>query len=146
VKSIIRHFVRYPVLGNVLFLAVVLFGLVAFTQIRTTFFPDIPPNFIYVSALYPGASPEEIEEAVTLKIEDRLKGVGGIDRVTSVSTENSMTVTVELKKGFDPDDLLQEVTNSVNQISTFPAELEQLLGESLLVSLPPLNNMLKFRG
>ncbi|NQU45967.1 MAG: efflux RND transporter permease subunit [Chlorobium sp.] len=125
-KSIIRHFVRYPVLGNVLFLAVVLFGLVAFTQIRTTFFPDIPPNFIYVSALYPGASPEEIEEAVTLKIEDRLKGVGGIDRVTSVSTENSMTVTVELKKGFDPDDLLQEVTNSVNQISTFPAELEQL--------------------
>ncbi len=125
-KAVIRYFVRYPVIGNVLFLAVILFGLVSFTQIKTTFFPDIPPNFIYVSALYPGASPEEIEEAVTLKIEDRLKGVSGIDRVTSISTENTMTVTVELKKGFDANDLLQEVTNAVNQISSFPAELEQL--------------------
>lgn len=125
-KGIIRYFVRYPVLGNAILLAVVLFGLIAFGQIRTTFFPDIPPNFIYVSATYPGASPEEIEEAVTLKIEDELKGLSGIDRVTSVSRENSATIDVELKKGSDPNELLQEVTNAVSQISSFPAELEDL--------------------
>ncbi|TCD47329.1 efflux RND transporter permease subunit [Chlorobium sp. N1] len=125
-KGLIRYFVRYPVLGNVIFIAVTLFGLVSFSQIRTTFFPDIPPAFIYVSATYPGASPEEIEEAVTLKIEDELKGVSGIDRVTSASRENSTTITVELMKGADPNELLQEVTNAVNQISSFPAELEDL--------------------
>ncbi|MCF8382720.1 MAG: efflux RND transporter permease subunit [Chlorobium sp.] len=125
-KGAIRLFVKYPVLGNAIYLAVMLFGLVAFSQIKTNFFPDIPPNFIYVTATYPGASPEELEEGVTLKIEDKLKGVTGIDRVTSVSSENSATVSVELKKGADANELLQEVTNAVDQISSFPAGLEKL--------------------
>jgi len=126
VKGIIKYFVKYPVIGNAVYLAIMLFGLVAFSQIRTTFFPDIPPNFVYVTATYPGASPEELEEGVTLKIEDKLKGVTGIDRVTSVSAENSATVSVELKKGADANELLQEVTNAVDQISSFPAGLEKL--------------------
>lgn len=125
-KGAIRLFVKYPVLGNAIYLSVTLFGLIAFSQIRTNFFPDIPPNFIYVTATYPGASPEELEEGVTLKIEDKLKGVTGIDRVTSVSSENSATVSVELKKGADANVLLQEVTNAVDQISSFPAGLEKL--------------------
>ncbi|NTV21575.1 MAG: efflux RND transporter permease subunit, partial [Chlorobium limicola] len=125
-KGIIKYFVKYPVIGNAVYLAIMLFGLVAFSQIRTTFFPDIPPNFVYVTATYPGASPEELEEGVTLKIEDKLKGVTGIDRVTSVSAENSATVSVELKKGADANELLQEVTNAVDQISSFPAGLEKL--------------------
>lgn len=125
-KALIRHFVRYPVLSNAIYLAVMLFGLLAFSQIRTTFFPDIPPNFIYVTATWPGASPEELEEGVTLKIEDKLKGVTGIDRVTSVSAENSATITVELKKSADANELLQEVTNAVDQIGSFPAGLEKM--------------------
>jgi len=125
-RALVRHFVKYPVLGNVIYLGVLFFGFVAFSQIRTTFFPDIPPNFIYVNAIWPGASPEELEEGVTLKIEDKLKGVSGIDRVTSVSAENSATITVELKKGADANVLLQEVTNAVDQISSFPAGLEKL--------------------
>ena len=126
VKGIIRYFVRYPVLGNAIFLAIFLFGFLAFKGMKTTFFPDVPSDTIFIAAVYPGASPEEIEEGVTLKIEDELKGVTGIDRVTSTSSENSALITVELLPGYDANDLLQEVTNAVDQISSFPVGLEKL--------------------
>ncbi len=126
-KGIIRYFVRYPVLGNAIFLAIFVFGFLAFREMKTTFFPDVASDTIFVVASYPGASPEEIEEGVTLKIEDKLKGVTGIDRVTSVSSENSARITVELLPGHDANVLLQEVTNAVDQISSFPAGLEKLM-------------------
>ena len=126
-KGIIRYFVRYPVLGNAIFFAIFVFGFLAFREMKTTFFPDVASDTIFVVASYPGASPEEIEEGVTLKIEDKLKGVTGIDRVTSVSSENYARITVELLPGHDANVLLQEVTNAVDQISSFPAELEKLM-------------------
>ena len=84
-KNAIRTFIKYPILGNVLLVAIFLFGWVGFRSLKTTFFPLIPSRTIIIQAFYPGASPEEIEEAIVLKIEDNLKGVTGIERVESVS-------------------------------------------------------------
>ncbi|MCG8343586.1 MAG: efflux RND transporter permease subunit [Chlorobiales bacterium] len=125
-KGIIRQFIRYPVLGNAIFLAIFLFGFLAFKGMKTTFFPEVPSHTIFVVASFPGASPEEIEEGITLKIEDKLKGVTGIERVTSVSRENTATITVELLQNYDVNVLLQEVSNAVDQISSFPAGLEKI--------------------
>ncbi len=125
-KGIIRQFIRYPVLGNAIFLAIFLFGFLAFKGMKTTFFPEVPSHTIFVVASFPGASPEEIEEGITLKIEDKLKGVTGIERVTSVSQENTATITVELLQNYDVNVLLQEVGNAVDQISSFPAGLEKI--------------------
>lgn len=125
-KGIIKQFIRYPVLGNAIFLAIFLFGFLAFKGMKTTFFPELPSHTIFVVASFPGASPEEIEESITLKIEDKLKGVTGIERVTSVSQENSATITVELLQNYDANVLLQEVTNAVDQISSFPVGLEKI--------------------
>ncbi|MCK5077824.1 MAG: efflux RND transporter permease subunit, partial [Calditrichia bacterium] len=102
------------------------FGYLAFKNINTTFFPNIPSRIIIVTASYPGASPEEIEEGITLKIEDNLKGLTGVDRVTSVSRENFAQITVELQTGQDANVLLQEVKNAVDQVSSFPVGMEQL--------------------
>ena len=125
-RGIIKQFIKYPVLGNAIFLAIFLFGFLAFKGMKTTFFPDVRSHTIFVVASFPGASPEEIEESITLKIEDKLKGVTGIERVTSVSQENSATITVELLSEYDVNVLLQEVTNAVDQISSFPAGLEKI--------------------
>ena len=125
-KGVIRQFIRYPVLGNAIFLAIFLFGFLAFKGMKTTFFPEVPSHTIFVVASFPGASPEEIEESITLKIEDELKGVTGIERVTSVSQENSATITVELLQNYDVNILLQEVSNAVDQISSFPVGLEKI--------------------
>ncbi|WP_294346382.1 efflux RND transporter permease subunit [Prosthecochloris sp.] len=125
-KGIIRQFIRYPVLGNAIFLSIFLFGFLAFNGMKTTFFPQVPSHTIFVVASFPGASPEEIEEGITLKIEDELKGVTGIERVTSVSAENTATITVELLQNYDANVLLQEVSNAVDQISSFPVGLEKI--------------------
>ena len=125
-RALIKHFIKSPVLGNAIFLAIFLFGFLAFKGMKTTFFPNVASDTIFISAAYPGASPEEIEEGITLKIEDKLKGVTGIDRVTSTSRENAATITIELLRGYDANVLLQEVTNAVDQISSFPVGLEKI--------------------
>ena len=100
-KKAIQLFIKYPILGNVLLVAMFLFGWVGFKSMKTTFFPIIPSKTIMIQASYPGAAPEEIEEAIVLKIEDNLKGVTGLERVTSVSSENSCLITITVLTGYD---------------------------------------------
>ena len=111
-KALIRLFINHPVLGNSLVAVLLFFGLVALWNMKTTFFPEVPSRIIMVQASYPGASPEEIEEGITLKGEDKLKGLTGVDRVTSISSENSAVITVELETGIDANVLLVEVKNA----------------------------------
>ncbi|MCK4762816.1 MAG: efflux RND transporter permease subunit [Candidatus Aminicenantes bacterium] len=125
-KKIIAAFIKYPILSHALLVAIFLFGFMGFKSLRTTFFPLIPSKTISIQAFYPGASPEEIEEAIVLKIEDNLKGITGIERVTSVSSENICVITVTILTGHDIDVVLQDVKNAVNQVSSFPASMERL--------------------
>ena len=125
-RNINRTFIKYPILGNAILVTIFLFGFFGFKSLKTTFFPQIPSKTIIVQASYPGASPEEIEEAIVLKIEDNLKGVTGIDRTTSVSRENSCQITVEVLTGYDIDVVLQDVKNAVNKVSSFPVGMERL--------------------
>jgi len=125
-KNLIRYFIKYPILGNVILVTIFLFGFFGFKSLKTTFFPQIPSKIIMIQSAYPGAAPEEIEEAIVLKIEDNLKGVTGIERVTSVSRENSSSIVVEVLTGYDIDVVLQDVKNAVNQVSSFPVGMERL--------------------
>jgi multidrug efflux pump subunit AcrB len=77
-----------------------------------------------ITTTLPGASPEEIEEGIVAKIEDNLRGLSGVKRVTSVSSENIGQINVEIERGFDMDLLLQDVKNAVDQINSFPADME----------------------
>ena len=74
--------------------------------------------------MYPGASPEEIEQGIILKIENSLRGVSGIKKISSTSRENSGRVTVEVISGFNSDIVLQDVRNAVDAINSFPAGME----------------------
>ncbi len=125
-KNIIRAFIKYPILGNVILLTIFLFGFFGFKNLKTTFFPQIPSRMIMIQASYPGASPEEIEEGIVLKIEDNLKGVTGIERVTSVSRENACQITIETIIGHDINVILQDVKDAVNRVSSFPVGMERL--------------------
>ncbi|HDL04787.1 MAG TPA: efflux RND transporter permease subunit, partial [candidate division Zixibacteria bacterium] len=82
---------------------------------------------INVQVVYPGASPEEVAEGVIIKIEEQLDGLNGVERVTSVSRENSGNVTVEIKYGADIDKVLADVKNAVDGINSFPEGAEKPL-------------------
>jgi len=123
-KKIIAHFIKYPVAGNVIILAFLILGVMGMFSMRSSFFPLQDSKIINISVVYPGASPQEIEEGVVLKIENNLRGLLGIDRFTSASKENSATITVESEKGYDIDVLLADVKNAVDKVPSFPAEME----------------------
>lgn len=123
-RKLLEFFIKYQVAVNVLMAAIVLFGIMGLLNTKSAFFPLAETNFITVAITYPGASPEEIEEGIVLKIEDNLRGLVGIDRVTSVSRENGATVTVEGFTDYDVDVLLTDVKNAVDRVPSFPPEME----------------------
>ncbi|MGB1210405.1 MAG: efflux RND transporter permease subunit [Lacinutrix venerupis] len=126
-RNLIAYFIKYHVAVNIFILAFGIFGYLGVTSIKSSFFPLTESKIINVNVTYPGASPQEIEEGVVLKIEDNLKGLKGIDRVTSVSKENSGTITVEIEKGENIDFMLLEVKNAVDRVPSFPTGMEPLI-------------------
>ncbi len=124
-KKIVAFFIRYPIWTNVLMISIFAFGIVFFGRMNYSAFPEVPPSFIFVNVPFPGASPEEVEEGVVLKIEENLDGLEGIDRVTSTSQENMATVSIEILEDADIDQVLSDVNNAVDQISAFPLGAEK---------------------
>jgi len=82
-RSIITYFIKNSLAANMLMVAILLFGTVGALNIKRTFFPEIPEKIILIQSVYPGASPEEVEEGVVSKVEEAVKGISGVDRVTS---------------------------------------------------------------
>ncbi len=123
-RKIIAYFIKYPIAGNILMILLILMGWVGMKSLRTTFFPETESKFIRVSAIYPGASPAEIEEGIILKIEDKLEGLNGIERITSASKENYGYATVEVNSNYNTDIVIQEIKNAVDGINTFPSGME----------------------
>lgn len=126
-RKVIAYFIQHHVAVNVVIAAFVIFGFFGIRSMKSSFFPLVDSKIITIGVIYPGASPQEIEEGVVLKIEDNLKGIEGIDRVTSASSENSGAITVEIVKGYNIDFMLLEVKNAVDRVSSFPVGMEPLV-------------------
>ena len=122
--KIIAFFIKYRLWTNVLMFSVFGFGMIFYAGMNYSFFPEIEPSFITIQVVYPGASPEEVEEGVILKIEENLEGLEHIERVTSVSRENFGVVSVEVVEGATLDKVLTDVKNAVDRIGSFPLGVE----------------------
>ncbi|MGJ8551000.1 efflux RND transporter permease subunit [Winogradskyella wichelsiae] len=126
-RKIIEYFIRYHVAVNILIIAFFVFGIIGLLSLKSSYFPLTETKIINITIAYPGASPQEIEEGIVLQIEDNLKGLRGVDRVTSTSQENSGSITVEIEKGENIDFMLLEVKNAVDRVPTFPTGMEPLV-------------------
>ncbi len=135
-RGIINFFLRNTVAANLLMVFIFIMGIFGLLQLKTTFFPETSLKNINIQLVYPGASPEEMEEGVVTKIEENLIGVNGIKRSSSASSENAASINVELEKGFDIDLVLQDVKNAVDQISSFP----RLMEPPVIYKIDPVND------
>ncbi|WP_343487946.1 efflux RND transporter permease subunit [Allomuricauda sp. d1] len=138
-RKLISYFIKYHVAVNVIIIAFLVFGVVGALRLKSSFFPLTESKNILISITYPGASPQEIEEGVVLKIEDNLKGLQGVDRVTSTSRENTGSINVEIEKGRDIDFMLLEVKNAVDRVPTFPTGMEPLVVSKLEAVRPTIS-------
>ena len=123
-KKVISYLAQKPRTVDIFVGLIILVGLLTLSSIRSNFLPPEPVNFISVSAVYRGASPQEVEEEVVNKIEDNLEGLKGIDRVTSVSKESFANVRIELLEDADENEVLQDINNAVDRITTFPKGMD----------------------
>ena len=145
-KKIISYFIKFPVAVNVLIIAFLIFGFIGAKSMLSSFFPLTESRLINISLTYPGASPAEMEEGIVLKIEDNLKGIVGIDRVTSVSRENSATISVETVKGKNIDVVLADVKNAVDRVPSFPSGMEPPVIAKVESVRPTINFTLSGEG
>ncbi len=138
-RKIIAYFIKYHVAVNVIVIAFLIFGVFGALSLKSSFFPLTDSKNVNISVVYPGASPQEVEEGIVLKIEDNLKGLDGVDRVVSTSRENSGTINVEIEKGKDIDFMLLEVKNAVDRVPSFPTGMEPLVVSKQQAIRPTIN-------
>lgn len=124
-KKAVELFVRFPFYANLIVVFLLLVGGLSMYNMKMSFFPERESRFLYVRVAYPGASPVEMEEGVTSRIEEAIRGIPGIYEITSSSSENSTSVTIEIEPGKDIDETLIEVKNAVDGISAFPTAAER---------------------
>ncbi len=126
--SLIAWFARNDVAANLLMLIIVVAGLYSLSnKIPVDLFPEFEINTVQVSTVLPGASPQEVEEGLTIKIEEAIQDIAGIREMTSRSNEGRSTVTVEVEDGFDVREMLDEMKSRVDAINNFPVEAERPL-------------------
>ncbi|PHS53972.1 MAG: acriflavin resistance protein [Alteromonas sp.] len=122
--GIIAWFANNAVAANLLMIFIILMGLASYFTIQRQMFPNIEINYITVSAQYPGASPQEIEESILIKVEEALKDVTEIKRTVARAFRDSGTVTLEIDTAEELTDVLDKVKLRVDGIATFPAGME----------------------
>jgi multidrug efflux pump subunit AcrB len=123
-KGLIAWFARNSVAANLLMFIILIGGLLTASTIRKQFFPAVDINWIEFSAVYPGTAPQEVEEGITIKIEQALERVQGLKRVISYSDRNMASGYFQIEESYDPQEVLEEVKSEINSISSFPAGME----------------------
>ena len=124
-KNIIRWFIANTVAANLLMIFIIIAGLFTLSRLRMEVFPDITIPIINVSVIYPGASPEDIEESICIKVEEQVQGINGLKRITSSSNEGYGSINIEVENGYDIDEVKDEVKSQVDAIISFPEGAEK---------------------
>ncbi|OMO27565.1 efflux RND transporter permease subunit [Vibrio lentus] len=120
-----KWFINNPVAANLLMMAIVISGVLAFGQLRVESFPQIAPSSISISVTYPGGTAQQIDESVTQRIEESISGIAGIKQITSQSSAGISQVMVRKTSSTDLDKLLDDIRNQVNAINGFPVQADR---------------------
>ncbi|MGD8919672.1 MAG: efflux RND transporter permease subunit, partial [Gammaproteobacteria bacterium] len=125
-KRPIAWFAENDVAANLLMLTILGLGIYALSaRIPLEVFPAFELETVIVRVPFPGATPSEVEEGITIKIEEAIYDLAGIKTMRSVAAENSGSVTIEVESDYDPREVMNDIKARVDAISTFPADSER---------------------
>ncbi len=119
-----RPFIERPVATSLLMAAILLVGIVAYTQLPVSALPEVDYPTIQVITFYPGASPTVMASAVTAPLERQFGQVPGLNQMTSTSSDGSSLITLQFVLSLNIDVAEQEVQAAINAAQTYlPADL-----------------------
>lgn len=122
--AIVAWWAKNPVASNLLMVALLLGGVVAFFQIDREIEPYVEFPGVQVNVAWLGAGPQDIEEQITVRIEEAVSRVEGLDRLWSMSRENVSTVWVIGEQTIDKDAFMARVKREIDSIPSFPDAVE----------------------
>ncbi len=126
-KGIIAWFARNSVAANLLMAFLLVGGIFSVFTIQKEVFPKFELNMVRISVPYPGAAPEEVESGIITRIEEAIKEVEGIEKLTSRAYEGTASISIEVEDGYPVKDVLDDVKLNVDAISTLPERAEKPL-------------------
>ena len=124
-KSAVAWFTGNHVAANLLMIFLLAAGIITGMTMKIEVFPEMELDIISISTVYSGASPSEVESAILRRIEEKVAGLAGIERIDSVARESVGQITIEVMKDWDVKKLLDEVKAEVDRITTLPDEAEK---------------------
>src|SRR5690606_21245070 len=135
-------FIHRPVLSLVISLIITFLGLLSMFELPVTQFPDIVPPSVVVTAKYTGANAEVCAKAVATPLERAINGVPGMTYMSSVSSNNGITlIQVYFEVGIDPD---LAAVNVQNRVSTILDELPEEVIKAGVTTEKEVNSMLLY--
>lgn len=123
-SGLIAWFARNSVAANLLMILIILGGIYGVVNVQKQVFPAITINAIAIQVPYLGAAPAEVEQGVILKLEEAVKNLEGIKKITTTAREGMASVNIEVEDGYDTQTLLDEVKVQVDAIPSLPANTE----------------------
>ncbi len=134
--SLARFGVRKPVVANLVMFAIIGAGLIFGTSLRREFFPYVESRIITIMAPYPGAAPEEVEDALVTKIEDQVADITSVKEINSTISEGLASVVVEFEKGVPIQQALAEVKREIDAIDDLPEAVDNIIVDILEPNMP----------
>ncbi len=125
VRGAIAWMATNSVASNLLMIVLLAGGALIGLSMKQEVFPEFELDIITVGVPYPGASPAEVEQGIVLALEEAVRGLDGVKRVTSSAAEGAAGVTIELILGADKDRALADVKAAVDRITSFPQDAER---------------------
>jgi len=120
--GLINWFIGNPVAANLLMVVLLVGGALSATNLQRQVFPTISPGTVVVTVPYPGATPAEVEEGITRRVDEAILGIDGVKHVRSTATENMATITVETNDFADVRLVRDEIESAVDRLRDFPPQ------------------------
>ena len=136
--SLSRFGVRKPVVANLVMLTIIGAGIIFGVGLRREFFPYVQPRIISVMAPYPGAAPEEVEEALAKKIEDRVADLTGVEEINATVAEGIASFQIEFEEGFPIQTALNDVKREVDALQDLPDAVDNIVVDILEPNMPAI--------
>ena len=134
--------IRRPVMMTMFLAALLLFGLIGFSNLPLNLMPDLEIPYVTIQTVYPGASPDQVENQITIPIEDEISTVSKIKNIQSYSLDSASIAVIEFELSKDPDVATQEIKDKVDLIvNDLPDDANLPVVEKIDITAMPIMHM-----
>ena len=120
----IRYFIKHPTASNILMMAIIAIGIASLSQLNKESFPLLKPSKVQVQMVYPGANPNDVEDAICNRLEDATDGISFLKEQVCDARDNMAIFTLEMQESGDIEDFYNDIKAAIDGVQDFPVETE----------------------